>query len=333
MFVPPTPGSTLVKQLQQTERLNSQGRTWGIKFIERRGPTITSKISRSYPWQATRCNSQDCFPCTSAAPQDWPPNISCRAPGVAYKIKCMTCAAAGLSSEYQGQTGRNAYSRGQEHIKNLRTGLRHCPLVSHRAAQHPDQAPVFKMEILASFTSPLVRQIEEAARITAGSSNHLPMNSRAEWGSTPIPQLAMTQGRIPPGTRPPDSRPTLHPRGTQDQGQAQQQPALQPTPMPGPGPAALPGPSSVPGAQPGPGPVRLLQAQALAAQALTVQPAQTTPDPGPAQPRLRQDAQAQVHPAQPVVPQPGPAPQPGLPQRPRRRQNPQDPALDARKNP
>ena len=136
----------------------------------------------------------------------------------------MTCKAAGLTSEYQGQTGRNAYSRGLEHMKNLRTCLKHCSLVSHKKAQHPDSMPEFKMVILASFNSPLARQIEEAERIGTGANNPLTMNSRAEWGSTPIPQLAMTQGRVPPG-----SRQTLPSSSTQRQdpsqsAQAQAQP-------------------------------------------------------------------------------------------------------------
>ena len=101
-------------------------------------------------------------------------------------------------------------------MKNLRTGLRHCPLVSHKTAQHPDSMPEFKMVILASFNSPLARQIEEAEGISSGAENTLTMNSRAEWGSTPIPQLAMTQGRVPPG-----SRPTLPTGSTQRQDPSQ----------------------------------------------------------------------------------------------------------------
>ena len=60
----------------------------------------------------------------------------------------------------------------------------------------------FKMTILSSFTTPLVRQLEEAERIETAACNPLNMNSRAEWGSTPLPQLAFTQGRVPPGSRP-----------------------------------------------------------------------------------------------------------------------------------
>ena len=88
-------------------------------------------------------------------------------------------------------------------------------------AQHPNTVPDFKMVILANFTTPLARQIEEAETIEVGSSNPLSMNSRAEWGSTPIPQLGVTQGRVPRGARPVFhtsnilSQPTAAPQGQQ----------------------------------------------------------------------------------------------------------------------
>ena len=110
---------------------------------------------------------------------------------------------------------------GQEHQRDLRNKLRSSPLVSHMEAQHPNTVPDFKMVILANFTTPLARQIEEAETIEVGSSNPLSMNSRAEWGSTPIPQLGVTQSRVPRDAMPVFhtsnilSQPTAAPQGQQ----------------------------------------------------------------------------------------------------------------------
>ena len=49
MFIPPTSNSILVRELQRVERNNSQGRDWGVKFVEKRGTTIDSILSRAYP--------------------------------------------------------------------------------------------------------------------------------------------------------------------------------------------------------------------------------------------------------------------------------------------
>ena len=55
LFVPPTWGSGLAKELQKVERANNQGRDWGIKVVERRGPTILQTLSRSDPWPRNLC--------------------------------------------------------------------------------------------------------------------------------------------------------------------------------------------------------------------------------------------------------------------------------------
>ena len=58
------------------------------------------------------------------------------------------------------------------------------------------------MTILKLFKDPLSRQIEEATRISEAAESTLIMNSRAEWRSTPLPQVAFTQGRVPQGSAP-----------------------------------------------------------------------------------------------------------------------------------
>ena len=201
LFIPPTPGSTLLKELQRVERSNSQGRDWGVKFVEKRGTTLDQLLSKSYPWTTPTCQDVRCFPCSSAPPGR-PPKISCRTPGVGYRITCLLCKEAGRDSAYEGETGRNGHTRGREHLRDLTTGSRASPLVSHHTLHHSGTQPRFQMAILRTFREPLERQLEEASRIKGTGHNPLTMNSRAEWRSTPLPQLGFSQGRVQPGTTP-----------------------------------------------------------------------------------------------------------------------------------
>ena len=201
MFVPPTPGSILVKELQRVERLNSQGRDWGVKFVEKRGTTVDSILSRSYPWPTHSCQDTRCFPCSTADPAR-PPRLSCRTPGVAYKISCLLCKQEDRECSYEGESGRNAYSRGREHLRDLANNTKTSPLVSHHLTHHGGTQPAFRMEILRVFKLALDRQIEEATRIEEEGGNPLSMNNRSEWRSTPLPQLGISQGRVAPRALP-----------------------------------------------------------------------------------------------------------------------------------
>lgn len=58
------------------------------------------------------------------------------------------------------------------------------------------------MEVIRTFKDPLSRQIEEAIQIEEEGHKTLNMNSRAESRSTPLPQVGVTQDRVPAGTAP-----------------------------------------------------------------------------------------------------------------------------------
>ena len=225
LFVPPTPGSALARELRRAERENNQGRTWGVKIVERRGTTISNILCRSYPWATTTCQSSNCFPCTSAAPNKQP-KVSCRAPGIAYRVDCLSCQATGSSSCYEGESGRNGYTRGLEHLEAIRTNSKSNPLSTHQAQFHRGKAPRFRMTILKTFRDSLSRQIEEAKRIeeSAGTCT-LTMNSRSEWRSTQLPQVGFTQGRVRPGQQPTFSQLGAGPRTRPTQPQVPQVPA------------------------------------------------------------------------------------------------------------
>ena len=105
-----------------------------------------------------------CFPCSTAPPSK-PNKVSCRTPGIAYRIVCLLCQEVGRVSTYEGESGRNAYIRGKEHLKALANNSMASPLVNHQLQHHPGTPHKFRMQILKTFKQALDRQLEEANRI------------------------------------------------------------------------------------------------------------------------------------------------------------------------
>ena len=52
----------------------------------------------------------------------------CERNSVGYRITCASCQEAGKAAVYQGESGRNAYSRGLEHQNDLRLEVEDSPL-------------------------------------------------------------------------------------------------------------------------------------------------------------------------------------------------------------
>ena len=72
---------------------------------ERAGNAL-KHLAKSEPLKTPGCGRDDCFPCRSSKPG------KCEKNGVGYKIQCETCKRAGKVSLYDGETGCNCYTRG-----------------------------------------------------------------------------------------------------------------------------------------------------------------------------------------------------------------------------
>ena len=70
-------------------------------------------IAKADPLSQKGCDRGDCFPCTSGGGGDCSKSCS------AYRIECEECKKSDLSAVYEGETGRNCYSRGLEHLEGL----------------------------------------------------------------------------------------------------------------------------------------------------------------------------------------------------------------------
>ena len=56
---------------------------------------------------------------------------SMKFPGVAYNIKCTVCLDSGISSAYEGKSGKCLFERGKKHLSEFQSGLSTNVMVIH----------------------------------------------------------------------------------------------------------------------------------------------------------------------------------------------------------
>ena len=93
---------------------------------------------------------------------------------VTYQIVCKACGA-----HYKGETSRNMYTRGNEHLQQFKSRSKASAMWAH-CIKHHDSRPVeFKMEQTASFSTSHRRQVAEGVQIR--NYPGIPMNRKSEW--------------------------------------------------------------------------------------------------------------------------------------------------------
>ena len=85
-----------------------------------------------------------------------------------------------IKAEYEGETARNPYTRELEHTRDLENESEKSPLWKHCSNQHAGRKVGFKMDALRSFKYPMVRQVNEGARVRLTKAN-ICMNSKSEF--------------------------------------------------------------------------------------------------------------------------------------------------------
>ena len=152
-----------------------------------RGGKRLSTIVKSEPFRNKDCGRLNCFPCTSGGGGD------CERSSSGYEIECLECPTAGLVASYQGETGRNGFSRGLEHVAALEAKHETSPLWKHSEIHHGGKIVNFKMTCLRSFKSAFIRQTNEGVRIVCSKAD-ICMNSRTEWHQPSIIRVTPTLG-------------------------------------------------------------------------------------------------------------------------------------------
>ena len=203
LFITATPGSEL-KELLQKEIAKSK---FKIKVVEKSGKKIVRLLQKNNPFAKKRCGKEDCLICTEDG------GGSCRETGITYSIDCtgvperetQTNADLGRRQHdtgeepttcegiYNGETGRNGYTRGTKHKEEYDKKIDGSAMWKHCVQHHDSERQHFKMRVQDRVRNDATkRQILEAVRIGRVEERHR-MNSRGEWGSNRIPRIEITR--------------------------------------------------------------------------------------------------------------------------------------------
>ena len=175
IFIPATPKSELKSRIEN----KIKDRKMNIRIVEKGGTVIKNLIQRSK--QQSKNNICQCLICKSGGKIG-----SCRKESTIYEIKCEEC-----DSSYIGETGRNAYTRINEHLQDAINKTKNSVLYRHIQETHNNNDVTYKAKVIQSFPrSALRRQISES--IFINKLRH-PINNCSEWNSTHLPRLTITQ--------------------------------------------------------------------------------------------------------------------------------------------
>ena len=192
LFVPHTPRGELARRMRRKEAENNQGRRIRFKIIEKGGVTLEQKLRRSNPWAGGKCGRPRCFPCQGDR------GGNCWREGVNYTLGCEECGEE--VAAYKGETGKNAYDRGKQHLSFLtKQSERDSVLWLHSLHHHGGQVNVqYTMRVTGYFRQPLDRQITEKVQISRFKGDIL-MNRKNELGGAVVERERYKYRRWGPG--------------------------------------------------------------------------------------------------------------------------------------
>ena len=175
LFVPHTPGGELARRMRLKEAQNNQGRKIRFKIVEKSGITLEQKLRRSNPWAKENCGRPKCFSCSSGG------GGNCWRESVTYILWCDECGIE--VAAYYGESGRNSYSRGVEHLDSLALQDEDKSVLwAHSVHHHNSREDVkYNMKVSGAYSEPLDRQIMERVNISSFKGPVL-MNRRNEMG-------------------------------------------------------------------------------------------------------------------------------------------------------
>ena len=154
----------------------------GMRVVvqERAGDSVKS-TAKAEPPRNQSCGRTDCFPCTTGGGGKCEKNSS----GNIIIFFLFFCQMDGKSTEYEGETARNAFTRWVEGRNCLRLKDEANPLLKHCLLAHRIIKAEFKMLLVGVHRTPLVRPLNKAVRIIISRAEFI-MNSKSEWHQAPL---------------------------------------------------------------------------------------------------------------------------------------------------
>ena len=188
LIICPQAGNSLTSRMKDICQKFAKEHNIHVKVVTRGGSKMTRDL-RSNPLRVGGCGRGDCMVCSQGGKGD------CSRSGAGYRISCLECPNVKIEAAYEGETARNPYSRGLEHLKDLENKSEKSPLWKHCTIQHEGRTVNFKMEALRSFKYPMVRQVNEGARVRLSKAD-ICMNSKSEFHQPGIVRVIPVRGNV-----------------------------------------------------------------------------------------------------------------------------------------
>jgi hypothetical protein len=193
LFVAPTPGGVLASELRKREAELNKHSEERLKIVEKGGLKVKDILSSKNSGQKSKCSQKTCPLCTPSTFVEVNPegnNHPCNTNNVGYKWSCVNCLKNDLVQVYEGESGRSARVRGNEHVRDLVNKREKSALYKHIKNVHHNENVKFKMEITSKFKDALTRQANEAVRIYSRPAHEL-LNSKSEFNHPPMARVVV----------------------------------------------------------------------------------------------------------------------------------------------
>ena len=154
LFVTPTLGEVLAKELRKREEELNRNNPERIKIVEKGGLKIKDILTSKNPFEKSECTQKSCPLCTESqavVTNSGKVKVPCNTHNVGYKWSCITRQERNITKVYEGETGRSARTRGVEHLKEFETKKEKSVLFKHKLADHKNETVKFRMEITQKF--------------------------------------------------------------------------------------------------------------------------------------------------------------------------------------
>ena len=137
IFINPTSNSELLKLLEKTEASNKISEDKRIKFVEKNGSKIIDILKKQDPF-ASNCEKHDCLACVSSDPSN-NKLTNCRKNNVMYEMQCLNCKNKGNKRTYTGESCKNVYIRGVQHMNLYKQKHKNSFMWKHVKNEHDNE--------------------------------------------------------------------------------------------------------------------------------------------------------------------------------------------------
>ena len=186
LFVPPTPGSGLLKELRNREEELNKNKNERIKIVEKGGKKIEKFLTKKNPFKETKCEDKWCPLCKGNYGEI---KLACNTNNLGYRWICRTCERTKNEVKvYEGETSRSIRIRTMEHLGAFKNKRADSVLYKHKRLEHINENVEYGLEITGIFKDPLTRQANESVRIYNRKGTEI-LNSKSEFNHPPTARV------------------------------------------------------------------------------------------------------------------------------------------------